>query len=99
MGDTGEAVGKFLNITVDSLTPRSVRLLMLAAIGFLTYEMWAINERVNQHEETLSGLKQSIVEVQAYQKATLKSVEEGNADLQFIRRRLMSTPALLEVKP
>ena len=93
MGETisglAEALGKFFALLVDSLTPRSMRLLLLAAVGMLGYIAWVQDAQIKGQQQALLEYRVEMAGFRADVKAVIKSADEGNAELRAIREWLM----------
>lgn len=88
----GEALGKLLAVAIDALTPRSVRMLVLALACLNGYGWWLHDSRLQAQERSLVAYQVEMAGMRADLKAVLKSGEEGNEELRAIRKWLMERP-------
>jgi hypothetical protein len=86
----GEALGKVIITVVDSLTPRTIRMLLLGLVVGLAYGWWLHDARLQKQQEAIQDYKVEMAGLRADMKAIVKSSEEGNEELKAIRQWLMA---------
>lgn len=85
----GESLGKLLAVAIDALTPRSVRMLILALACLNGYGWWLHDKRLEAEERALVEFQKEATKQTVQLEFISKSMDEGNAELKAIRQLLM----------
>ena len=88
----GEAIAKLFTLVVDSLTPRSVRVLLIFSVALLGYVVSVHNNRLDAVDAAEKQHQIDMAELRANLKAMVQRADEGNAELRAIRQWLMARP-------
>ena len=80
-----DIISKVVVLVVDGLTPRAVRLLVVAGVIALGYGWWLHQASIASQEGEVKGLRSDV-------KAVLQRTDENNAELKTIRQWLMTRP-------
>lgn len=92
----GEAIGKVILAFVDALTPRSIRLIILAAVVGNGYGWWRHEKRLDEHEKAATEFKAEVKSEFGKIGVQLQTMNdraaEGNSQLREINQWLRSRP-------
>lgn len=85
----GEAIGKLIGLVVDSLTPRWMRVLMVAIVAANAYGWWLHEQALAEQREARMADKVEMAGLRSDIRAMVSRADEGNAELRAIRQWLI----------